>query len=283
MKIVITGGTGLVGRYLSKVVKSDEVTVLSKKDCDITVFQSVKDIFYRIMPDVIFHLAAFTNVDLSERDPVSAFRVNVSGTNNIAFLGNRIGAFVVYVSTDFVFDGRKKTPYSENDIPEPISIYGKTKFEGERVIISNCRKYCILRTSRIFGKDGKNFASSLPKRLFQMEQVNVTTDLITSPTYAKDLAEVLFRIMKERFCGILHFSNSGYCSWYDFAIHICRYFGLKTELLIPLSIKDFHQSIAERPAFSALDTDLFAKNFYQPRSWRQALEEYLEEEFPQKI
>ncbi|MCM8815377.1 MAG: dTDP-4-dehydrorhamnose reductase [Candidatus Omnitrophica bacterium] len=283
MKIVITGGTGLVGRYLSICFKSDEVVVLSRKDCDITVFESVRKLFYRIMPDVVVHLAAFTDVDLSEKDPVSAFKVNVSGTNNVALVCKKIDAYIVYVSTDFVFDGKKKMPYSEKDIPEPISIYGKTKFEGERVIANNCKKYCIVRTSRVFGRDGNNFASNLPKRLLQRERMYVTTDLITSPTYAKDLAEGLLRIMEARFCGILHFSNSGHCSWYDFASCVCRYLGLKKDLLVPLSIKDFPQSIAERPPFSALDTSFFTENFYRPRSWQQALEEYLEEEFSQKI
>ncbi|MCM8764457.1 MAG: sugar nucleotide-binding protein, partial [Candidatus Omnitrophica bacterium] len=136
------------------------------------------------------------------------------------------------------------------------------------------------RTSRVFGKDGNNFASNLPQRLLRMERINITTDLITSPTYAKDLARGLLRIMEERFHGILHFSNSGYCSWYDFALYICKFFGLKTSLLVPMSIKNFSRSIAERPAFSALDTGLFREIFYQPRPWEQALEEYLREEFP---
>ncbi|HOK79546.1 MAG TPA: dTDP-4-dehydrorhamnose reductase [bacterium] len=278
MKILITGGTGLVGRYLSEITESEKPVVLSRKECNITDFFSVRTIFYQIKPDVVFHLAAFTNVDLSENDPVSAFRVNVSGTNNIAFFAEKINAHLVYLSTDFVFDGMQKQPYKEQDVPHPLSIYGKTKFEGERIVSSMCSKYTIVRSSRIFGKNGNNFASALPGKLLSGEKTIVTTDLVNSPTYAKDLATALFEIAKKQSYGLLHFCNSGFCNWHEYALYICNHLRIDTSLLVPVSIKHFHQSIAERPRFSALDTTLFSKNFYQPRPWQKALEEYLEHE-----
>ncbi|HOJ30737.1 MAG TPA: dTDP-4-dehydrorhamnose reductase [bacterium] len=278
MKILITGGTGLVGRYLSKIVQAERPVVLSRKDYDITDFFSVRTLFYKIKPDVVFHLAAFTNVDLSEQDPISAFRINVNGTNNIVFFAEKTDAHIIYLSTDFVFDGMKTQPYEEQDIPNPLSIYGKTKFEGEKIVSRNCSKYSIVRTSRIFGKNGSNFASTLPDKLLRGEKTMVTTDLINSPTYAKDLAMALSEIAKKQFYGIIHFCNRGFCNWYEYALYICKHLSINTSLLTPLSIKNFHQSIAERPQFSALDTTLFSKNFYHPRTWQEALEKYLEYE-----
>ncbi|MGC8804929.1 MAG: dTDP-4-dehydrorhamnose reductase, partial [Candidatus Ratteibacteria bacterium] len=274
--------TGLVGKYLSKIVKSEKLKVLSRKECDITDFFSVRIVFYTMKPDLVFHLAAFTNVDLSENDPVSAFRINVSGTNNIVFFAEKFNAHLIYLSTDFVFDGMQTQPYKEQDVPNPLSIYGKTKFEGERIVSSMCSKYTIVRSSRIFGKTGNNFASTLPCRLLRGEKTIVTTDLVNSPTYAKDLAIALFEIAKTQFYGLLHFCNSGFCNWHEYALYICKYLNIDPSLLVPVSIKDFHQSIAERPRFSALDTTLFSKNFYQPRPWQEALEEYLKQELPKR-
>ncbi len=196
MKIVITGGNGLVGRYLSQILQHEKPYILSHKICDITDFPALRTIFFKIKPDIIFHLAAFTNVDLCELDIVSAFKTNVSGTNNIAIIAKMLDARVIYISTDFVFDGKKGIPYKETDITGPISIYGRTKLEGEYVISTNCKNYCIVRTSRIFGKDGSNFASSLPDKLRNGQNITLTTDIISSPTYAKDLAIALAKISK---------------------------------------------------------------------------------------
>lgn len=278
MKIVITGGTGLVGRYLVKILETEKPVVLSHKDCDITCFKSVREVFFSIKPEIVFHLAAFTNVDLSEKDPVSSFKINVSGTNNVVNIAGAIGAYVIYVSTDFVFSGKKKTEYSEKDFPEPVSIYGKTKLEGELIIAQQCREYCIVRTSRIFGKNGNNFASSLPAKLLKNEKILVTTDLINSPTYAKDLATALYHIFRKRFCGTIHFCNSGYCSWFEYALYICKLLKLDSSKLIPVSTKNFPNAGAPRPDFSALDTTLFNSIFYKPRFWQEALDDYIRTE-----
>lgn len=282
MKIVIIGGTGLVGRYLSKLLNSQKPYILSHKICDITDFSALKRTLFKIEPDIIFHLAAYTNVDLSETNIVSAFRINVTGTNNIAILANMINAYVIYISTDFVFDGKKRTPYKETDIPEPLSIYGRTKLEGERIISTNCRKYCIVRTSRIFGKHGKNFASSLPDKLKNRDKITITTDIVNSPTYAKDLAIAISEISKKEFNGTIHFCNSGWCSWYEYGLYICEMLGYNSSDLIPINIKNFSDSLAKRPAFSALETSLFAKHFYKPRPWQIALTEYLNLEYNNK-
>jgi len=278
MKILVTGGTGLVGRYLSKILKSENSIFLSRRDCDITSFPEVKDVFFRVKPDVVFHLAAFTDVDASEYDPVSALKTNVTGTNNIALMAGKTGSYVIYVSTDFVFSGEKKKKYTEKDQPYPLSIYGKTKFEGELIVSTICREYCIVRTSRVFGKDGRNFASCLPQKLLRKQKLMITTDLINSPTYAKDLAKALLDISSARFSGIIHFCNDGQCSWYDFGLYICELLRIDKFLLIPVSSKNFSSSQATRPDFSVLDTSLFSGVFYKPRSWQEAASEYIRSE-----
>ncbi len=278
MRIIITGGTGLVGNYLSRLLEDEDVVIVSRRDFDIASFSSVKGLFYRIKPDVVFHLAAFTDVDKSEENPVCAFKTNVNGTNNIAMMADRLKSYVVYISTDFVFDGKKNSPYRENDTALPLSLYGKTKLEGERIIENTCKQYCILRTSRVFGKNGRNFASTLPLRIKKREKITITTDLINSPTYARDLARALFEISRKRFQGILNFCNSGWCSWYEFGLYICRYYDIDSSLLVPVNISNFHNSIAPRPVFSALDTSLFARFFFRPRPWQDALKEFLKQE-----
>lgn len=278
MKILITGGTGLVGNYLSRMVEDENVVIVSHTLCDITNFSSVKDLFYKTKPDIVFHLAAFTDVDKSEEKPASPFKTNVNGTTNIAIMADRFNSYVLYLSTDFVFDGKKNCPYSENDTPVPLSIYGRTKFEGEQAISNICKQFCILRTSRVFGKSGRNFASTLAIKLLKREKITITTDLVNSPTYARDLARALLEISKKRFCGILNFCNTGQCSWYEFGLYICGYYNLEKSLLIPISINDFHNSTAPRPVFSALDTSLFTQNFFKPRPWQEALQEFLKQE-----
>ncbi|HPP66550.1 MAG TPA: NAD(P)-dependent oxidoreductase, partial [bacterium] len=238
-----------------------------------------KGLFYETEPDIVFHLAAFTNVDGSEQNPIIAFKTNVGGTNNIAIMAERLNSYIVYISTDFVFDGRKKFPYTEDDIAFPVSVYGKTKLEGEQIIKDVCKQYCIVRTSKVFGKNGRNFASVLPEKLKRKEKIAITTDLVNSPTYAKDLAVALCKIVEKRFNGLLNFCNKGWCNWYEFGMYICRYYNFDTSLLIPISVNNFHDSIAPRPCFSALDTSLFARNFFQPRPWQLALEEFLKTEF----
>ncbi|MCM8816415.1 MAG: dTDP-4-dehydrorhamnose reductase [Candidatus Omnitrophica bacterium] len=279
MKIVITGGNGLVGRYLSQILHNEKPFILSHKICDIADFFTLKRLLFKIKPEIIFHLAAFTNVDLCESDIVTAFKTNVSGTNNIAILAGMIQTYVIYVSTDFVFSGRKKTPYKETDEPEPLSIYGRTKLEGEQIISKNCDKYCIIRTSRIFGRNGENFASSLPDKLKNKGKIMITKDVISSPTYAKDLAIALSEISKKKFTGTIHFCNSGFCSWYEYGLYICEKLGYDSSYLIPVSIKNFPDSTAKRPCFSVLDTSLFTSYFYKPRSWNEALTEYLMYEY----
>jgi len=278
MKTLITGGTGLVGRYLKELLPAEETFILSRQDVDIANFYDVRRLFNRIQPDIVFHLAAFTDVDRCECEPVNAFRTNVTGTFNVAFFAEEFSARIIYLSTDFVFDGKKNSPYNELDITCPLSVYGKTKLEGERIIRDNCGNYSIVRTSRIFGKYGHNFASQLPRKLLQGHKVKITTDLINSPTYARDLAVALVQIATSKFCGLIHFCNDGYCSWYDFGFYICKQLGLDTSLLIPVSINDFADSIAKRPSFSTLDTSLFGRKFYKPRPWHQALEEFLNQE-----
>jgi len=278
MKVIITGGTGLVGRYLSKMFDDKDVVIASRNNCDITDFSSVKYLFYRTKPDMVFHLAAFTDVDKSEENPALALKTNVSGTNNIAIMADKLKSYVVYVSTDFVFNGEKTSPYSENDTPNPLSIYGKTKLEGERLVSGFCKKYCIVRTSRVFGKNGRNFASILPLKLKSKIKITITTDLVNSPTYARDLSKALFEIGRERFQGVLNFCNYGWCNWYEFGLYICQYYNLDPSLLTPISIRNFNDSTAPRPAFSALNTSLFSKLFFEPRSWQIALQEFLKYE-----
>ncbi|MCM8806990.1 MAG: dTDP-4-dehydrorhamnose reductase, partial [Candidatus Omnitrophica bacterium] len=255
-KIIITGGNGLLGKYLKIVLENSKWQIFSfgKEILDVTDKENIYKIFKEIKPDIVIHLAALTDVDYCEKNPEIAFNINSKGTENISIFAKEFNSFLLYTSTDFIFDGNKGTPYAENDIPNPLNIYGKSKLEGENFIKRYCQKYLIIRTSRIFGKNGKNFGSKLPLILKEKKEIFLTTDIINCPTYAFDLAECIKKLIEKEFYGIINVCNSGWCSWFEFGEKMREILKLNTKLK-KLSFDEFSKVFnvpAKRPKFSPL-------------------------------
>ena len=245
MRLFVTGHKGLLG---SKIVKYSGI--FPKERVDITkkeIFTSIR----KVNPDVVIHCAAFTNVDECEIQKEKAWEVNVIGTENVAKACQNIGAKMIYVSTDFVFDG-KKGMYKETDKTNPINYYGKTKLEGEKKVQEICKNYVIARTSVLYGWHEKlNFVTWVIEQLKHKNKINIVTDQYTSPTFADNLAKVLLEIAEKDIQGLYHITGSERINRYDFALKIADRFDLDKSLITPISSEELNQK-AERPKDSSL-------------------------------
>ena len=288
MKILITGSNGMLGRALChglsdkhEVIGLDIVAIYDLPftihkfiECDITDRERAIAEIVSIRPDIVIHTAAYTDVDGCEQNPEQAHRINARGTETIALACQKCGAFLYYISTDFVFDGEKKTPYTEEDLPNPISVYGSSKLEGERYVQSILNRSVIVRSSWLFGKGGRNFVDMLIKKAQGEKRIEIVNDQFGSPTYAKDLAEAIKILLSANRYGIYHITNSGSCSWYQFAQAVKEMAGLDVEI-VPVSSEQYH-SPARRPKMSILDNRRYEELAgSELRPWKEALKEYI--------
>ncbi|MDD5428963.1 MAG: dTDP-4-dehydrorhamnose reductase, partial [Candidatus Omnitrophica bacterium] len=235
---------------------------------------------------IVIHAAAWTDVDGCERDREKAYRINASGTENVAVACKNAGAVLIYISTDFVFDGKKKEPYTEEDKTDPLNIYAASKLAGEEAVRKNLKEYFILRTSWLYGAGGKNFVDTIIAKAGTEKELKVVRDQAGSPTYTKDLACAIHRLADKIFrdrrqptaaFGTYHVSNSGSVSWYDYACEILRLAGLDTKVKAITSAELARP--AKRPAMSVLDNSKFASfTGYAMRDWKIALKEYIMKE-----
>jgi dTDP-4-dehydrorhamnose reductase len=293
-RVLITGSSGMLGIDLCKELGKDyEVWGMDIIDrhssfvvhfvkADITDKEETIKAIVKAKPDIVIHAAAYTDVDGCELDGKKAFRINSLGTKNVALACRKAGATLVYISTDFVFNGKKTRPYIETDRPEPLSVYGESKLKGEMAVKSSLKNYFIIRTSWLYGANGKNFVDTIAAKAKTEKALKVVDDQAGSPTYTKDLAKALHALIDK--CsdrgsrisdfGVYHISNSGEVSWYRYAKEILRITGSKTKV-IPISSQELSRP-AERPAMSVLDNSKFVKfTGYRMRPWRAALKEYL--------
>lgn len=275
MKILVTGARGMLGKDLTgKLQGTCELWIRDIDDLDITDKNKVLIEILNIKPDVIINCAAYTNVDKCETDQDTAFAINADGVKNLALACKEAGSVLYHISTDFVFDGKKKEPYKETDSVNPLSIYGKSKLAGEQYIQSILTEYAIFRTSWLFGCYGKNFVSTILNLSDEKDEIQVVNDQSGCPTFTVDLAEVIIRMLDRQSRGIYHVCNSGICSWYDFAVKIIELSERNTKI-IPITTQQLKRP-ASRPQFSALDcTKLIAETGKHPRKWIDALKEYL--------
>lgn len=252
---------------------------------DITDRTALESVFAEIEPWLVIHAAAFTNVDAAEAETEQAKAVNVTGSENIAFLCKKYKAKLVLISTDYVFDGKKTIPYIESDIPNPINLYGYSKLAAEQVVSKHLSEYLIVRTSWLFGLKGKNFVSTIKNKAIKDGALKVVDDQIGSPTYTVNLAQGLSWLIKQAFqlssdqanYGIYHLSNSGQCSWYEFAQAILELSEIKA-VIEPVD-SDYIMRAAKRPAFSVLNKSRFEKFTGKKLCpWKEALSQYLLEE-----
>jgi dTDP-4-dehydrorhamnose reductase len=228
------------------------------------------------MPDAVVHCAAYTKVDQAESEPDEAYRVNAYGTRNAALAAEEVGAKFVYVSTDYVFDGRADKPYREYDRTDPQTVYGRSKLAGEQLVQSLSSRYFIVRTSWVYGKYGANFVKTMLKLAEDRDRLKVVHDQVGSPTYTLDLARFLLELVRTDYFGIYHASNSGICSWYEFAKAIFEERGLNVQVE-PCTTEEFPRP-APRPAWSVLDQGAIRAHGFKPiRPWREALRSFLQQ------
>lgn len=274
MRILVTGAKGQLGNEVLKVLNNEEIYGFGKEEMDITDFIQTQAKIKEIQPHVVIHCAAYTNVDGCESDVDLAFQVNSKGAENVARACLNAGAEMVYVSTDYVFDGSKGEPYYETDLPNPINVYGKSKLAGEESVKTVLSKYYIVRTAWVYGIQGKNFVKTMLELSKKQDTINVVNDQIGSPTYAFDLAQAIAVLINSKKYGIYHITNSGECSWYEFAKKIFELKGINIQVN-PITSQQLNRP-AKRPSYSVLKNFNLETNLgYKMRRWDRALEDFL--------
>jgi dTDP-4-dehydrorhamnose reductase len=264
IKALVTGGNGQLAQSLKDIVNhQDELDVdfQDLPDLDITNKQQLESYFSNNELDYCINCAAYTAVDLAEEQSDLAYAVNAKGPKYLAEVCQKHQVTLIHISTDFVFDGKKQTPYIETDMPNPLGVYGASKWQGERYIQEVMQDYFIIRTSWLYSEYGNNFMKTMLRLSETRDEISVVSDQIGSPTYAGDLAEVLIKIILSSSTnyGIYHYSNSGTISWYAFAVEIFKLFGKKIEVR-PIKTKDY-STAAKRPKYSVLETTKIENNF----------------------
>ncbi len=285
MKYLITGGGGQLGfdvrrDLLHRDVSESDVAAPSSKELDITDARAVEKYIGNFQPNVIIHCAAYTNVDGAESDQEACRKVNVEGTRNLVRAAEKVDAKIIYISTDYVFDGESAEPYEIDAKTNPKSVYGQTKYEGEE-IVREYPKHFIVRIAWIFGINGRNFVKTMLRVANDRDEVAVVDDQIGSPTYTVDLAKFLVDLSKTEKYGIYHATNEGFCSWAEFTEEIYKNAGLdikvkkvSTEEYIELAGKPQ----AKRPKFSKLSKDSIEQNgFERLPAWQDAVKRYIAE------
>ncbi len=276
MKIMITGANGQLGQELVKQLSSSEhdLFAYTKTELDITDIEKVVAICNDIRPNIIINAAAYTNVDGAETNQELAFRVNGIGQRNLAVAAEKIGAKICYISTDYVFNGQANSPYTEYMNVEPLGVYGQSKYAGEFLTQTLNSKYFIVRTAWVYGEFGPNFVKTMLKLAEEKTEIGVVHDQIGSPTYTVDLAEFLIELVQTEKYGIYHCTNSGTCSWYEFAKEIFKVAN-KAIVVNSLTSEQFSRP-AKRPAYSVLgDLSLRMNGFTPRRHWKDALYDYI--------
>ncbi|MFD0673652.1 dTDP-4-dehydrorhamnose reductase [Cohnella sp. GCM10027633] len=274
--IAVTGAGGQLGQELTRLsMPNARIIGFDRYQLDITDADQCKRVIAGIKPDAIIHAAAYTAVDRAESDPDGAYLVNVVGTRNVANAAESVGAKLCYVSTDYVFDGQGTKPYGEMDITAPQSVYGKTKLEGERQAVMHCSRAFIARTSWVYGQYGNNFVRTMLQFASKNTVLKVVNDQTGSPTYTLDLAMLLVRLVETDYFGTYHATNTGQCTWYEFAKAIFEEAGLTEIVVLPCTTEEFPRP-APRPSYSVLGQQALANAGLHPlRHWREALSEYI--------
>jgi len=284
MKVVVTGKGGQLASELESLKGFDpDWTFLSEQDLDITNKSSVISYFKLNIFDLVINCAAYTAVDKAEDEEELAFKVNAEGTKNLLEACEQLGAKLIHYSTDYVFDGNSKEPYSELDIPNPNTVYGASKLKGEEYILSNKKvKSIILRTSWVYSSYGNNFVKTMIRLGSEKEELGIVADQIGSPTYAKDLAADTLKILSVEnykwFSGdVFHYSNNSSCSWFEFAQKIFKLTSISVQLK-KLKTEDYPTK-ATRPKYSLLDKSKFEHTFNTKiKNWDTSLAKMLKQE-----
>jgi dTDP-4-dehydrorhamnose reductase len=274
VKIVVTGAGGQLGRELLGVFGDNEVVALTSADLDITDAAAVMGRLAAERPALVLNAAAYTKVDASEETPAPAWGVNAAGAWHLALVCREIGATLVHVSTDYVFDGMKGRPYTEFDRTRPVSVYGRTKEAGEQLVRETLDRHYIVRTSWLHGPHGANFLRTMLRLGRERDQVSVVDDQVGCPTFAEDLARSIVELIGTGAYGTYHRTNTGSCTWYDLARAAFDWAGIAAEV-VPISTEQYGAP-APRPGNSVLDntkSNLLGLDALPP--WQDSLDRFL--------
>ncbi|WP_338554881.1 dTDP-4-dehydrorhamnose reductase [Paenibacillus sp. KS-LC4] len=276
-RILITGARGQLGAELANLLVPEniEIIALNRSELDVVNLEQCRAVLAQHRPDAIIHCGAYTAVDQAEAEPDEAFRVNGAGTRNLAVAAKEAGAKLCYISTDYVFDGKGSVPYNEYDNTNPQTVYGKSKLAGEYAVQMLHDRFFIVRTSWVYGKYGNNFVKTMLKMGAERDSLKVVADQLGSPTYTYDLAQFLLELIQTDYYGIYHASNTGICSWHEFAQAIFEEAGNSKVQVDPCATNEFPRP-APRPAYSVMDQVAIRSNgLQQLRPWRDALRHFV--------
>ena len=276
MKVLVTGANGQLGYDVVKELQKQNIECYgaSRQDFDIVDFEATENFIKNYMPDAVIHCAAYTAVDKAEDEEELCYLVNASATENIAEICKKINAKMLYISTDYVFDGTKDGFYEVDDKPNPINFYGKTKLLGEQAVQRILDKYFIVRISWVFGEHGNNFVKTMLRLGKERKELNVVADQYGSPTYTADLAPLLVEMIKTDKYGVYHATNEGVCTWADFAEEIFKIAGINVKVNHIMTAE--YPTMAKRPMNSRLSKKiLLVQKFKLLNFWGNALKIFL--------
>lgn len=287
-RVIITGANGQLGLAINHVIQErkdlnitiintdvGEATAYCPITLDITNPVAVMNLVQSINPEIIINCAAFTAVDLCESEKERAYRINAIGAKNLAIAAKDFDATLVQVSTDYVFDGENNKPYTEEDTPNPNSVYGSTKLEGEKFVQEICDKHFIIRTAWLYGI-GKNFVRTMIRLMDEKKDIRVVRDQYGCPTSAMELAKAIVSLMDTKEYGIYHGVCDGGTTWYEFAVEIFKQLGVDVKVT-PIETSDY-PTPAKRPAYSILSNSKLKKLGIHMKPWKEALKEYISNE-----
>ena len=281
MKIALLGANGQLAFDLKRVLSDHELVALTRSDFDVTDTEAMRQCLSSSAPDAIINTTAFHQVDLCESRPGDAFRVNAAAVFHLACIAQELEARLVHISTDYVFDGASREPYSEDSIPCPTSVYANSKLAGEYFVRSQCEKHIVVRTCGLYGIAGSsgkggNFIETMLRKAKSGDEIRVVDDQITTPTPTLGLARQLSLLLESDQYGLFHCTAEGSCSWHEFARAIFEMSGLEARL--ESTNGSFHRTPARRPAYSVLENArLNALGLNRMRSWQDGLRDYLSE------
>lgn len=288
-KVALIGANGMLANMLQKSApKSLELHLFDLPEFDITDRGGIYIKLSPLNPDIVINCAAFTQVDACETVSEIAFQVNGKGPGYLAAVAKELGSVLVHISTDFVFSGNKETPYAEEDVTEPLSIYGQSKLQGEQAILdSGLKDFYIIRTSWLYGPGGGNFVETIARLAKEREELEIIADQIGTPTYTADLADAIWALIGVKGSGIVpasfgiyHYSNEGICSWYEFACEIVKQMreannSLKVQSINPVTTAEYPLP-ASRPIYSVLSKEkVVAATGLQIPLWQESLQAYI--------
>ncbi|MEH7355060.1 dTDP-4-dehydrorhamnose reductase [Neobacillus drentensis] len=278
MKVVVTGVQGQLGYDVVKqlTARNHQVFGTDRNELDITDEKAVQAYFDEIKPDALLHCAAYTNVDGAEEDKETVYKVNAIGAKYLAQAASKVGAKMVYVSTDYVFDGTAAEPYEVDHPTQPLGVYGETKYAGEEFVKQNLDHHFIVRTAWVYGINGNNFVKTMLRLAGDRDELGVVHDQVGSPTYTVDLARFMIDLVESDKYGVYHATNEGVCSWYDFAVEIFKQADVHVKVN-PLTSEQFPRPAA-RPKYSVLSKKKIIEQGFTPLpNWKDALSAYLRE------